>query len=141
MDKTAWILIVIILLSSIPWNNATDNPTLVSDESANDKMFGMFIGFSETFWNNLIRGLIPKIIEKLKESVFKSGTLKVDLKDLATIYFTVDGFQVAQFSYDLNKTRVDLISSNNTMGLHVSNSTFIANLTYDLDLDPKNIER
>ena len=136
MGKTAWILIAIILVSLLTSGCSAD-PVVATDEFVRDeKMFGIFIGFSETFWNNFIRGLLPKILEKLKETIFKSGTLKVDLKDLATIYFTVEGFQILQFTYDLNNTKVDLISSNNTMGLHISNSTVMANLTYDLDLDP-----
>lgn len=97
---------------------------------------GINISFSATFWNNLLKGLLPEIFKKLKQTVFETGSTTIDLKGLMTIFMTVNHFEITALSYDTQRTRVDLNSDNNTIGVYVKNGTFAIDLSYDLDLDP-----
>ena len=108
---------------------------LISD-SNEAPIAGIVISFSEVFWNNLLKGLIPQIFKKLKETVFEGGSTEIKIKDMLVIYFTVEDFNIDQLAYDLTNTRVDLFEDNNTIGAHIARSNFSAHVDYLFDLDP-----
>lgn len=116
-------------------NVSAESPLLVSDSDI-EELAGITLGFSQEFWTNFLKGLLPEIFEQINQQVFQNQTAVFELKDLMTVYFTIDKFQIENITYDLNKTTVDLMADNNTMGLHIGNSSFHIYLKYDMDLDP-----
>jgi hypothetical protein len=97
---------------------------------------GITISFSEEFWNSLLKGIIPGILRTLQTSIFEGGTLEIKVKELLTIYGTSYGYVLHSFSYDDELTYVNLLSENNSIGIHIINSTLNASASYAFDIDP-----
>lgn len=131
MDLLTLGLLLLLSLTSAQANS----PILVSDADE-PRPAGVAISFSQLFWSNFIKGLLPEIFKKLGETVFEGGSARVDLKNLTSILVTVDSFEITQITYDLERTKVVLNDTDNSMGIYIANSTFTAVLQYELDFDP-----
>lgn len=66
----------------------------------------------------------------------EGGSTQIKVKDLFTMYLSSDGFEIINVSYDIERTKVQLYSQNNSIGVHLINSTFNATADYGYDMDP-----
>lgn len=118
-------------------NKTSAEETEVKSDVPVWKDCGINIVLSEKFWNIFIRQFFIQLIEIInKDVITEAQTLKIDIKDLVTIYFTIENFNITGISFDDKLTRVELLQGINQVGIHIHDSSLHLNLTYGAYLDP-----
>ena len=86
-------------------------------------------------------GILPQIWDMINQQIVVKGkTISINIKNLFTVYFSIQELRLSDVYYNTTSTNVDIFEQNNTIGFHISNSSIHFNLTYKLYLDPEIVE-